>query len=122
MRGIAQLLTSSFQHLPSSLGAIRQCQIDDLVVSGIFDLSLVRSQALILSGRRDLTFSRTTSGPLTPPTVLYLIRGVTEYDDDSRGSAMVGSSAAPRQRALQAANRVQRKWLELRCEGFWRFG
>jgi hypothetical protein len=31
-----------------------------------------------------LTFSRITSGPLTPPTVLYLILGTTEY-----GEAMV---------------------------------
>lgn len=33
------------------------------------------------------TFSRMTSGPLTPPTVLYRILGTTEYG--SRGSAMM---------------------------------
>ena len=35
------------------------------------------------------TLSRITSGPLTPPMVLYLILGVMLYDDDSRGSDMV---------------------------------
>ena len=32
-----------------------------------------------------------TKGPLTPPIVLYLILGVTLYDDDSRGSPMIAA-------------------------------
>lgn len=35
-----------------------------------------------------------TKGPLTPPMVLYLIRGVTLNDDDSRGSVVMAASKA----------------------------
>lgn len=38
-----------------------------------------------------LTFSRITRGPLTPPMVLYRIRGVTLNDDDSLGSPMIAA-------------------------------
>lgn len=72
-------LTPSFQHLTGSYGAIGKCEGDDLVVSRIFDLCDVLASARWSGKYPDaLTFSRMTSGPLTPPTVLYLILGVTE--------------------------------------------
>ena len=37
-----------------------------------------------------------TKGPLTPPIVLYRIRGVTLYEDGSRGSPMLVSSEGSR--------------------------
>lgn len=41
-----------------------------------------------------------TNGPLTPPTVLYRIRGTTEYDDDSRGSPMMAQKQNKLRRGL----------------------
>jgi hypothetical protein len=75
--------------LTRALGAIGERQGHDLVVSGEFDLvtkyvSLGRVSPELVVQR---TLSRITNGPLTPPIVLYRIRGVT---DIMRGSTMSG--------------------------------
>lgn len=67
------VLTSSFEDLTRSLRAIGEGEGDDLVVSGVFDLSLLDRgwhSRRWMAGRDVLTFSTMTSGPLTPPTVL----------------------------------------------------
>ena len=86
------VLTSSFKHLSRSLGAIRQSQRNNLIVSWEFDLCTAPIRCLFVCGWHTmLTFSKMTKGPLTPPMVLYRILGVTRYDDDSRGSPMIAS-------------------------------
>ena len=57
----------------------------------------------------DRTFSRITSGPLTPPTVLYRILGMTEYDDDSRGSDMATVGDGLEEKGEGEARDEQRK-------------
>ena len=79
-------LTSSFQDLTRALGAIRQRQGDNLVVSGEFDLCAigVSFSSRSPSSSRPRTLSRMTSGPFTPPMVLYRIRGWTDIMRGSR--------------------------------------
>lgn len=92
-------LTSSFQHLSRSLGAIRQCQSNNLIVSWEFNLYPAPiSLPMICQCNMTLTFSKMTRGPLTPPMVLYRILGVMLYDDDSRGSPMFAEMVCRRQR------------------------
>lgn len=73
--------TSSFEHLPRSFRAVGQGERYDLIVSREFDLhaklvSAGRPAVGHRQGRR--TLSRMTNGPLTPPIVLYVMRGFTE--------------------------------------------
>lgn len=92
----AATLTSSFQNLTRALSAIGKSECHDLIVSREFDLFCCQpaSSKPVRFGRwRPRTLSRMTRGPLTPPTVLYRILGMTEYDEDSRGSAMMGDGS-----------------------------
>lgn len=102
--------TSSFKDLTRSLWPIRKRQRHDLVISGKFDLykSLSASALRIIFclGRRFIvddseycrkchshTLSKITSGPLTPPIVLYRIRGLMEV---MRGSTIASGAMAAR--------------------------
>lgn len=85
--------TSSLKDLARSLRPIGKRQRHNLGVSREFDLEAIasapRRRHQMAREAFSCTFSRMTSGPLTPPTVLYRIRGTTEYDDESRGSPMM---------------------------------
>jgi hypothetical protein len=79
-----------------------------------------------------LTFSKITRGPLTPPMVLYLILGVTLYDDDSLGSPMVAdvSEEGAGIREASALTKLRQSQIQSRFEcgelsfvrGGWRSG
>lgn len=81
-----QVHTSGFEHLTGPLCSIGESECDDLVEPREFDLigAQYRQYCLIVmpvsavAETTLLTLSRMTSGPLTPPTVLYRIRGTME--------------------------------------------
>jgi hypothetical protein len=123
------LRTSSFQHLTGPLCAIGQSQTNNLIVSREFDLEPRKHNPTVVLVFIRLTFSKMTKGPLIPPMVLYLILGVTLYDDDSLGSPMVADCWIMKmkrrlelsdRRKLQGDGENALRGGELRCWRGWR--
>lgn len=100
--------TSRLQHLPTALRAIGQRQRHNLIEPREFDLeaTLVLSKLPFLTltiscPQTTLTFSRMTKGPLTPPIVLYRMRGCTDIMRGSLSPAILAYGAPLSERDVE---------------------
>lgn len=111
--------TSCFKDLTRSLAAIGQRQGHDLVESREFDLCfLVSAHApsyLLLISRR-LTLSKMTRGPLTPPMVLYRMRGVTDIMRGSTSPSLAMAAVGGRWEGLSWSLRAVAREVEESAE------